>query len=616
MSSRGRVNIVLLLMAIFLLILLVQLSFLQIFSSSYKVQAQMYSTREVVEYPSRGILFDRNGATLAYNRPVYNLILNFPYQQNKWDTTFLCSLLHCNHHQLDSMLRKATNEKYRNKSILYHKLSEKQKVNLSERISEFDGLDIQISLSRQYATLFAGHILGYLNEVGKEIIEEDSSQYYRPGDQIGRSGFEAFYEEDLRGFKGKRYLNVNASGQILGPLNNGKFDRKPISGKNAFLTIDIRLQEMAEKMLVGKVGSLVAIDPNNGEVLVMASSPSFPPAYLSADSAGKHFKKFLNSNYKPLLNRAISASYSPGSTFKPFMGLLGLNAGIITPYSRFSCNYGFKIGRSKVKCHGHLPMPNLSYSITTSCNAYYCNVMKRYMTDGQFSGIHSAYTHWHHKLSQMGIGSALGIDLPGEKRGILKSAEYYKGLVGKVINKWTYGNTLSLSIGQGELSLTPLQMANMAVVLANRGHYFQPHLLKRFEEESPIKVKKYDIKISKEYFQPILKGMVDVYKKGTAVASNFGSFSKAGKTGTIQNPHGKDHSGFICFAPLEKPKIAVAAIIENGGYGSKWAAPMATLLMAKYLEPKDSIQAIFKFQPQVEYIAKQKIYYPNYESKK
>ncbi len=616
MTNKQRLYIVTILVIIFLSAVSIQLAYLQIFSSTYKVQAEMYSTREIVVYPSRGILFDRNGKTLAYNSPVYNLILNFPFDNSQWDTAFLYKLLACTKQKFDSMLMEAKQNQYRNQAILYPRLSEKQKVQISEHLHELVGLSIQLNLSRKYATNAGGHVLGYLNEVSQKTIKSDTNNYYRPGDPIGRSGFEAFYEKELRGTKGKEFLNVNASGQILGPLREGKYDTKPISGKNAYLTIDIKLQELAEKMLRGKIGSIVAIDPSNGDILVMASSPSFPPANLSADSAGKYYGKYALSEKKPLLNRSISAVYSPGSTFKPFMGLLGLKAGIINPYSRFSCNYGFKIGRSRVRCHGHLPMPDLAYSITTSCNSYYCNVMKRYMTDAQFENIEEAYSHWYHQLSEMGIGLKLGVDIPGEKNGTLKKADYYKNLVGKVISKWTYGNTLSLSIGQGELGLTPLQMVNMACILANRGHYHQPHILKRFEGESSFAAKKIEVGMPKENFEFIINGMVDVYKRGTATASNFGTFSKAGKTGTIQNPHGEDHSGFICFAPVENPKIAVAGIIENGGYGSKWAAPIATLLMAKYLESTDTVNQVFAYQAQVEYLSNQRIYYPNYATKK
>jgi penicillin-binding protein 2 len=458
---------------------------------------------------------------------------------------------------------------------------------LEEKLYKFPGFYVQSRTLRKYPTPAAAHMLGYVGEVNDDAIKKNP--YYKPGDYIGVSGIEKSYEDVLRGIKGVRVSMVDVHNREKGSFRNGIYDTIAQAGSSLWSSIDLELQEYGEKLMKGKKGSIVAIEPSTGEILAIVSSPTYDPNLLVGRVRAINYMKLLRDTLNnPLFNRALMAMYPPGSTFKIVNALIGEQEGVLKPNTQYSCELGFHYGSLTVKCHRHPSPLNLSQSIQNSCNAYYCKAFKAILENRRkYRNTKEAYEAWREYVLKMGFGRKFNSDLPYELKGILPTSAYFDKTRGK--NAWKAVSIISLAIGQGELGTTPLQLANLAAIIANRGYYYTPHIVKAIGNEKNKNLKflaQNDCGIEAKYFEPIIMGMQDAVLKGTATSAKQADITIAGKTGTAQNPHGQPHSLFICFAPIQNPKIAMCVIVENGGYGGEIAAPIASLMIEYYISRK------------------------------
>ena len=575
--------------AVFILIglaFIVRLFFLQVIDDTYKTQASDIGRRTI--YPARGLIFDRNGKLIVANEPIYELMV-IQKQVKNIDTAKFCRLLGINDSVFIERFRVLKENKGNRFSInkqepflsqipaeVFHKFE--------EHLHEFPGFYTQVKIARSYPYSCAAHVLGDIGEVSAE--ERSASEYYyRLGEFIGKNGIEKQYEKELRGKKGVEYYLRDHIGRNIGSINNNQFDTAAVAGKNLYTTLDIELQQYGEMLMQGKRGSIVAIEPSTGEILAFVSSPAYDPNMLVGRERGPNFSKLnADKENKPLINRPLSAMYPPGSTFKPFVGLIAVNDGALEFNSGYGCGGAYVLGGLRVGCHGHPAIPNLNVAIQYSCNAYFCNAFKKEVEYEKFANPSEGLQAWVDHLYTFGYGKKVGIDLPGEKAGNVPTPLYYD----KIYKGWRWkaSTIISLGIGQGEITATPLQIANSYAVLANKGYYYMPHIAKRFENEegelNRYKERVYT-KIDSMLYYMILKGMEDVVKAGTARQAQIEGITVGGKTGTAENPHGKDHSLFAAFAPVEDPKIAIAVVVENSGYGGTYAAPIASLMIEKYI---------------------------------
>ncbi len=572
------------------IIFIVRLYYLQIVDTSNYYKALAYGSNEITIYPDRGILLDRNGKLIVYNDAVYDLLV-VPEKAHNYDKLALCKILQIDTNDLNERIKKAGKYNKRVASVIFKGLPISMLAQLQEVLIYYPAFFIESKIDRRYNTQGAAHVLGYLSEITEKQLEHD--KYYKPGDILGMSGLERSYEKYLRGKKGRKMVLVDKFSKQQGSLADGKFDSLPFAGKNIITSLDLDLQEFGEQLLKNKIGSIVAIEPSSGEVLALINSPDYNPNLLVGIERGKNFVALLRDPRKPLYNRAISAPYPPGSTFKTIQALIGLQEGVITSNSKFSCSRGYHMGSLTVGCHAHASPLNLEQSIAQSCNAYYCNVFRSVLDNPKYNSITDAYVQWCNYLNSFGIGVKTGIDLPNEGRGIVKKPEYFARVFGK---NWRSANVVSMSIGQGEVGLTPLQMANMAAIIANRGYYYSPHVVKEIGNKHFVP-EEYKVKhvtlIKPNYFDTIIKGMARVCQPGgTAGRQGIPGIEICGKTGTAQNPHGEDHSIFIAFAPRNNPKIAIAVIVENGGFGNTYAAPIANLMIERYLAADKKVPSV------------------------
>jgi len=456
---------------------------------------------------------------------------------------------------------------------------------------EYEKFYIDIKTDRKYKTTAGAHVLGYIGEISKKQLEsQDEDNYYSKGDFIGLTGIEKYYEKELRGEKGEEVILVDSRGRLQGNFSKGKYDKLPISGKKVSTTLDLTLQEYAEKLMQNKIGSVVAIEPSTGEILSLVSSPSYNPEDLSIRNKRKNYGKLLKDPTLPLYNRAVTAAYPPGSVFKLLNGLIGLQEGVIYPETRFPCYRGFTIGHLHVACHPHPPNLDIRGAVANSCNAYFCNTFREILENPKYKSPRDAYISWKEYMLQFGLDNRLGSDINFETKGNIPTPEFYDRMHN---NRWGFSRIISLSIGQGEILITPLQMANVISTIANRGYYYTPHCIRRVDDKSAIPEKfkeKHKVKISRENFEAVVEGMAQTMISGTAARTGIEGIEICGKTGTVQNPHGKNHSVFMCFAPKDNPKIAIACIVENAGFGATWAAPVATLMIEKYIK-RDTISS-------------------------
>jgi len=564
------------------ILFLIRLSYLQLFSDDLKLAADNNTRRDITIYPPRGLIYDRNDELIVYNEAVFDLMI-IPNQLKKIDTLAFCELVGISKDEFLQRLKKAKHYSYRKASFFEKQISKERTAYIQEKLYNFRGFYVQARTLRKYPFPIAAHVLGYIGEVSRKNLEQDA--FYAQGDYVGISGIEKFYEKDLRGIKGVRKLMVDVYNREKGSFHNGKYDINAQNGKNLYTGIDRKLQEYGEQLMQNKIGAIVAIEPKTGEIIAMVASPSYDPNLLTGRIRSKNYRILLQDTLKPLLNRALISSYPPGSTFKLINALIGLQEGVLHSETRYPCHAGFSFRGLHVGCHNHKSPLNLEESIQHSCNAYYCNVYRSIIDNKEYTNAEMGFRKWREYVTHMGFGVKYGIDLPSEKRGNIPKPEYYDKYYGK--GHWNAITTISLSIGQGEILATPLQMANQAAFIANRGYYIAPHVVRAIGKKdslNPRFTEKNYVGVDRQYFNLVIDAMEKVVTAGTARLARIDSISVCGKTGTAQNPHGENHSVFIAFAPKDNPKIAIAVFVENSGYGGTWAAPISSLMIEKYLK--------------------------------
>lgn len=569
------------------LIYIARLFDLQINNSVYKENAESNAFVKKTIYPSRGLIYDRNGKLIVYNQPAYDLVM-VPKDVQPFDTIDLCNTLQITRAEFDQrmadMQDKSKNRNYSayTEQVFISHLAPQDYGRIQEKLYRFPGFYIVQRILRQYNYAAAANVLGDIREVNSDDIEKDS--YYKPGDYTGDLGLEKSYEAWLRGRKGQEVLMRDAVGKIKGRYNGGRNDISPISGHDLSLSIDIELQAYGERLMQNKIGAIVAIDPSTGEILALVSSPGYDPALLIGKNRGKNYRRLVNNPLKPLFDRAIMAAYPPGSTFKPTQGLIFRHEGIVGTTTKYPCYRGYINGGLHVGCHGHASPIALVPALETSCNAYFCWGFKN-MIDARkrYGSTAKAFEVWKKHLVSMGYGYKLGIDLPGESRGFIPNSAYYDKNLGK--GRWVANSIISVSIGQGEVLATPLQIANLCATIANRGYYYAPHLVKNIHGVGILKkfAQRHYASVDSKYYAEIVQGMRLAVLGGTCTKANLPGIEVCGKTGTAQNPHGKDHSAFMGFAPMNNPKIAVAVYVENAGFGAAYGVPIGSLMIEKYL---------------------------------
>ena len=568
----------------------IRLFMLQITSDDYKKSADSNAFLKKIEYPSRGAILDRTGKLLVYNQPAYDIMVVMNEIKGRLDTLEFCQTLGITRQEFD---RRMATIKDRNRNpgysrftqqIFMSQLSDKDFSIFQEKMFRFPGFYVQKRSVRQYQYSMGAHVLGDVAEVSPADIEED--EYYQPGDYIGKLGIERSYEKQLRGVKGIQILLRDAHGRVQGRYRNGEFDQRAQPGKNLTLGIDAKLQALGERLMEGKIGSIVAIEPSTGEVLCMVSSPSYDPRLMVGRQRSKNHRLLSQDVWKPLLNRSIMGLYPPGSTFKTSQGLTFLSEGIITPTTPYPCGHGFNFKGLHVGCHGHAaPLP-LVPALSTSCNGFFCWGLYHMINTNisKYGTVQNAMNTWRDYMVSMGFGYKLGIDLPGEKRGLIPNAQFYdKAYKGS----WNGLTVISIAIGQGEVLLTPLQIANLGATIANRGYYYVPHVVKKVQGE-PLDTtftRRHYTKADKSAYEYVVQGMRSSALGGTCHELARYDFEACGKTGTAQNK-GHDHSVFMGFAPMNNPQIAVAVYVENGGWGATYGVPIGGLLMEQYIHGK------------------------------
>ena len=577
--------------ALIVVIYILRLFQLQITSDDYKKSADSNAFLKKIEYPSRGGIYDRNGKLLVYNQPAYDIMVVMNEAKDHLDTVDFCNVMNISREEFD---RRMATIKDRNKNpgysrftqqVFMSQLSDKDFSVFQEKMFRFPGFYIQRRSIRQYEFPFAAHVLGDVAEVSPADIEED--EYYQPGDYIGKLGVERSYEKQLRGEKGMQILLRDAHGRVQGRYMNGKFDKRPVAGKNLTLGLDADLQTLGERLMEGKIGSIVAIEPTTGEILCMVSSPSYDPRMMVGRQRSKNHHMLSQNVWKPLLNRSIMGQYPPGSTFKTTQGLTFMTEGILHPtHTAYPCGHGFNFKGLHVGCHGHAsPLP-LIPALSTSCNGYFCWGLYHMINThiSKYGSVQNAMNKWRDYMVSMGFGYRLGVDLPGEKRGLIPNAAFYdKAYKGS----WNGLTIISIAIGQGEVNATPLQIANLGATIANRGWFITPHVVKKVQDErlDTLYTRKRHTMASRQAYDYVVQGMRASATGGTCHALAKYDFQACGKTGTAQN-RGHDHSVFMGFAPMDKPKIAVAVYVENGGWGATYGVPIGGLIMEQYLHGK------------------------------
>lgn len=564
--------------------ILLRLFYIQVIDDSYYLSAENNVLRKVIIYPARGVILDRNSQVLVQNEPVYDLLVT-PREVKEIDTALFCELIDIDKEGFIKRFTKAKNHSPYKASIFEKQLSAETYAQLQEHLYKFRGFYVQNRTVRNYPDSIAAQFLGYINEVTDKDIER-SNGFYRPGDYIGVSGVERAYEDLLRGQRGVQNLMVDAFNRPKGHFAEGKYDTVAVAGEDLMSSLDKDLQVLGERLLKNKIGTVVAIEPSSGEILSFVSSPSYDPNMMVGRNKGNNYMKLLYDPFKPMFIRPIQAQYPPGSVFKVVSALVAQQAGVLNAETPFHCAGGYRYGRrGLMRCTHVHGSTRLVSSIQTSCNTYYGYAYAR-MIDGVGKKPSAAYNDWREAVMKFGIGKDLGIDLPGERSGNLPKSDYYTKNFGN--DKWTSAYNISLSIGQGEMGITTLQMANIMAIVANRGHYYRPHLIKSIGEKKIVKpefTEKLSVDVDPQYFEPVIEGMSRAVNQpgGTAYSVRINGIEMVGKTGTVQNPHGENHAVFFAFAPRVNPKIAIAVFVENAGYGGVWAAPIASMMVEDYL---------------------------------
>jgi len=558
--------------------LAIRLFYIQLIDPDYERAAENNIVQKILEYPYRGLITDRNDSLLVYNTPVFDLLV-IPNQVEIPDTTRFLQLLEMTEEEFLEQMKKAKKFSYKLASVLVSQLPNEHLAAIQGELINYEGFFVQPRTVREYTHPSLAHTLGYVGEISLRKLEQDTTGYYRGGDYLGISGIEKSYENNLRGNRGVSYRMVDAQRVAKGKFRNGEFDTLPEPGKDVQLTIDIELQKYAEKLMQGKVGSVVALDPKTGEILAMVSAPDYNPSLLSGKKLSTNYGPLEQDSLKPLFNRALQAMYPPGSMFKTVQSLIALQEGIVKPEQKIYCE-GDLIG--------DLAPPgkyDIKRGITYSSNNFFFILFRRTMLQQKDPNMYAdsriGLTNWRNYVTQFGLGNKLGIDLPNEVKGFVPTVDYYDRLYGT--RRWKFSNIYSLSIGQGELQVSPLQMANLGALLGNRGHYITPHIVKHIGDESSLQFERHEVDIDSAHFEPVLQGMEQVVSIGSGRRAYVNGLQICGKTSTVENP-GYDHSGFMAFAPKDDPKIAIAVYVENAGWGGRAAAATAGLIIEKYLK--------------------------------
>lgn len=584
-------------------ILIGRVFFLQVIDSKYQELSQGNVLRHEVLYPARGEVYDRNGEFLVQSRGCYDLMVTYrDLDKNGFDTTLLCNVLNLSQERLIRALKDAR-MRPRAARMITNFVSTEEKLLFDE--CGFKGFHAVYRTARSYPRSIGGNLLGHVGEVNAAFLERNPD--YAVGDYIGTNGVESAYEKELRGVKGVKVTKVDTHGAQKGSYMDGLLDTLPVQGNYLVSTIDAKLQLLGEELMRGKIGAAVAIEPNTGEILMMVSSPTFDPDALVGRQRGNNYMELLNDKRRPLFNRAVSAKYPPGSTFKLLQGLVGMQEGVLHPSMTYSCHNGFSYGNRKLGCHPHASPLALEFAVATSCNAYFCYVYRNILDNPKYKSTQEAYDVWREYVLSFGFGRKLGSDFLGEGSGYVPESSFFDRIYRK---SWNPLTVISLSIGQGELGCTPLQMANFAATIANRGYYYIPHIVKSINGEgvkdSTFLQKQYTM-VDPKHFEPIVQGMWNgVNVGGSSTRAKLEGWDVCGKTGTAENPHGADHSTFLSFAPKDDPKIAISVYVENGGFGATIALPIASLIEEFYLTGKIERQDLLK------YVKNREIRYPSY----
>ena len=556
----------------------IRLFSIQVLSDEYKLAAQNNIVQRIVEYPYRGLVYDRNHKLVVYNTPVFDLMI-VPKEVNLEDSVAFRQLLDMDQATYDAKYTKAR----RFSPILASKFMEQMPnevfAGIQDELVEFDGFYVLPRTVREYPENTLANALGYVREISRYQLNSDTTNYYRSGDYTGIVGIERSYERVLRGKRGVNFKIVNVQGVVKGAFNDGIYDTTSIPGKTIQLTVDSELQKYAEKLMAGKVGSIVAIDPSTGEILAYVSAPSYDPNWLSGKRLNDHYPDLETDSLKPLFNRPIQAVYPPGSMFKTIQALVAMQAGVLGPYEKIMCDGG------PMGDHAPKGIYDVNRAITLSSNTFMYKVFRRIIlrdkNPNMYIDSRIGLEQWYNAVYKFGLGHPLGVDLPGEKSGNLPTVQYYDRVYGT--NRWKFSNIYSVSIGQGEVGVTPIQMANLAAIIANRGYYYTPHVVRGIDGKDRPDVHRHDVGVDARYYEPVVDGMANVVLIGTGRRAFIPGLVVCGKTSTVENPHGEDHSGFMAFAPKDNPKIAISAYVENAGQGARAAASAASLLIEKYI---------------------------------
>ena len=584
-------------------IIVLRLFDIQILDDSYKRAARNNVLRQEVQHPPRGEVYDRNGELLVRSIPSYDLMA-IPRDVQAFDTVALARIAGVTPEKIATELRRAARYSMRRPSLIIKQISLEAKLLFDE--GNFPGFYTVYRTMRSYPRKIAGNLLGYISEVDEATIQRDD--YYQRGDYRGMSGIELTYEEVLRGEKGLKVNVVDVHGITQGSYQDGEADLQPIPGTAITTSLDADLQALGEELMRDKVGSIIAIEPATGEILVMVSSPGYDPDELVGRDRGNNYIKLLRNPRHPLFNRGVMSRYPPGSTFKLVNGLIALQEGVITPSQRYPCHGGYTIGRG-VKCHNHPSPVSLQQAVQMSCNTYFCYALRNILDNDRYASTKDAFDVWNDYVYSFGFGRRLGSDLAGELSGFVPTRATYDRIYH---GRWNSLTVISLSIGQGELGCTPLQMANLAAILANRGYYYTPHIVRHIDGRDSLDARFYEkhyTKVDPSHFGIVVEGMYDAVHKagGTGRLAYVPGLDICGKTGTAQNPHGKDHATFLCVAPKDDPKIAVSVYVEHGGFGGSVAAPIASLIVEQYLTDTITRPAL------MDYIKQTRIAYPYYD---
>lgn len=593
-AYKNRAQVLQIVIAVFAIIFLIRLAYLQIIDNKYVELARKNAIKEVEIYPTRGLVYDRNGELIIFNEAIYEILV-VPRMAKGVDSVKLCEVLSISMAEYSEKLAKARKYSSFLPNIFLKQVNVSTYSKFQEFLYLFPGFYGQVRTIRKYPVSAGALVLGDIGEVGKKQIEE-SEGYYKAGDYVGKGGIEKIYEKELGGQQGKKLIFVDVHNREQGSFAEGKYDTNAVAGKNVYTTLDIKLQQYGEELMKNKKGSIVAIEPSTGEILCLVSSPAYDPNLLCGAIRGENFNKLLKDSLKPLFNRATMATYAPGSTFKPFISLVSLNEGVQEVNYTVPCNGYYPFAGLTLRCsHRHPWATNVQYALAQSCNPYFWQSFRNIIENKKYAKIQDSYGKFITYAHSFGFGIKLDIDMPSEARGNIPSVKYFNKMYGE--NGWRSSTIISLGIGQGEILTTPLQLCNFYAAIANKGWYISPHVVKKIvstenQKDNTKKKEKHYCKVGPEWFPPVLEGLLQVVQSGTASASKVEGIELCGKTGTVQNPHGDNHSLFAGFAPMNNAKIAVAVCVENAGYGGRFAGPIASLIVEKYLNDTISTKRI------------------------